>query len=146
MFSQNCGVGLSLKLGLSHQFCAPDERAASRPPFAYSWMAGPRPGHDGRLNSRTPGRAATRVALHAGAVTHQSEVAALRAHLAFVALGFSFGAAFGFGRRRGLSCTGLAPLHRLELFRWREVVAYFLLQRDRALYGVGGDAGMNAAR
>ena len=47
-------------------------------------------------SSRTPRRAATRVALHAGAVAHQREVAALRAHLAFVAPGLGFGAAFGF--------------------------------------------------
>src|SRR4051794_11049800 len=37
--------------------------------------------------SRTPGRAAASIALHARAISHQREVAALRAHLAFVALG-----------------------------------------------------------
>src|SRR6185312_770817 len=37
--------------------------------------------------SRTPGRAATRVALHARTVAHQREVAALAAGFALVALG-----------------------------------------------------------
>jgi hypothetical protein len=46
-------------------------------------------------SSRTPRRAATRIALHAGAIPHQREVAALAAHLAFVAFGLGFGPAFG---------------------------------------------------
>ena len=49
-------------------------------------------------NSRTPRRAATRIALHAGPVPHQREIPALAAHLAFVALGLGLGAAFGLGR------------------------------------------------
>src|SRR5580698_11059185 len=105
-------------------------------------MAGSAPGHDVLARSRTPRRASTRVALHAGAVTHQGEVAALRAHLALVALGFCFGAAFGLGGMSGCGRTRLAPLHRLELFRRREVVLRLLLQCDRALDRVGGDAGM----
>src|SRR5262249_1630353 len=51
--------------------------AASRPTFA----------------SRTPRRAAARVALEAGAVAHEREIHALRAHLAFVAFGLGLGAA-----------------------------------------------------
>lgn len=45
--------------------------------------------------SRTPRSATTRVALHAGAVAHEGEVAAFAAHLAFIAAGFCFRAAFG---------------------------------------------------
>jgi len=44
---------------------------------------------------RTSRRAATRIALHAGAVPHQRETPALRAHLAFVV--FGIGTVFGFG-------------------------------------------------
>ena len=43
--------------------------------------------------SATPRRASAGVALHASAVAHQREVAALRAHLALVALGFRLGPA-----------------------------------------------------
>src|SRR5258707_1380471 len=46
--------------------------------------------------SATPRRAATRIALHAGAIPHQREVPAFAAHFAFVALCLGFGAAFGF--------------------------------------------------
>src|SRR6185436_959764 len=49
----------------------------------------------GVIRSRTPRRTSARIALHAGPIPHQREVAALRAHLAFVALGFGFCAAFG---------------------------------------------------
>ncbi|NEV03194.1 hypothetical protein, partial [Bradyrhizobium uaiense] len=49
---------------------------------------------------RTPRRAAASIALHARPVPHQREVAALRAHLAFVALGLRFGAT-----ARGVSDT-----------------------------------------
>ena len=82
--------------------------------------------------SRTPRRASARIALHAGAVPHQREVAALAAHLAFVAFGLGFGAAFGLGRRGGLRGAGLAPLQGFQLFGRRQVVLGFLLQRDRA--------------
>jgi hypothetical protein len=46
-------------------------------------------------SSRTPRRAATRIALHAGAVAHQREMPAFAAHLAFVTLGLGFRPAFG---------------------------------------------------
>jgi len=46
--------------------------------------------------SATPRRTTARIALHAGAVPHQSKIPALAAHLAFVAFGLGFGAAFGF--------------------------------------------------
>ena len=64
--------------------------------------------------SRTPRRAAAGIALHAGAIPHQREVAALRAHLAFVALGLGFRAAFGLGGDERLcGAAGLAPLEGL---------------------------------
>lgn len=47
--------------------------------------------------SRTPRRAPARIALHAGPVPHQREVAALRAHLAFVAFCLGFRSALGLG-------------------------------------------------
>src|SRR3974377_669622 len=90
------------------------------------------PPPDSKL-STTPRRAATRIALHAGAVAHQREVAALRAHLALVAFGFRLGPAFGLGLRG----AGRAPLAPLQPFGRREVVVCFLLQRNRALDGVG---------
>jgi hypothetical protein len=46
-------------------------------------------------SSATPRRGPTRIALHAGAIAHQREVAAFTAHLAFIALGLGFGPAFG---------------------------------------------------
>ena len=74
--------------------------------------------------SRTPRRASTRIALHARPVPHQREVAALRAHLAFVALGLGFRPAFGLARGDGHGgAAGLAPLHGFQLFRRRQVVA-----------------------
>src|SRR5271154_7617944 len=95
--------------------------------------------------SRTPRRAATRIALHAGAIAHQREIPALAAHLAFVAFGFRLGAALGLdgGGFAGAACS--APLQGLELLRGRKIVAHFLLQRDRALDGVGY-AGLRAVR
>ena len=45
--------------------------------------------------SATPRRAPARIALHAGAVAHQGEVAAFAAGFAFVALGLGFRALFG---------------------------------------------------
>ena len=69
-------------------------------------------------SSRTPRRASTRIALHAGAVPHQREMAALAAHFAFVALGLGFGAAFGLARLRGFllrSCAGARPTRLDEL-------------------------------
>ena len=95
----------------------------------------------GTDSSRTPRRATARIALHAGAIPHQREVAALAAHLAFVAFGLGFGAAFGLGRGGGLRAAGLAPLQGFQLLGWREVVARFLLQRDRAFDGVAGAGG-----
>src|ERR1051325_8341976 len=61
---------------------------------------GPRvkPGDDEWRGLRTPRGAAARVALHAGAVAHQSEVAAFAAGFALVALGAGLGALLG-GRR-----------------------------------------------
>ena len=58
------------------------------------------------------------------------------AHLAFVALGLGFRPAFGlaWGDRHG-GAAGLAPLQGFQLFRRRQVVAGFLLQRDRAFDG-----------
>jgi len=58
-------------------------------------------GHDSSVRlaswlSATAGRAATRIALHAGAIPHQREMPAFAAHLAFVAFCLGFGAAFGF--------------------------------------------------
>ena len=91
----------------------------------------------------TPRRGPARIALHAGAVPHQGEIAALRAHLAFVALGLGFGAAFGLAGGGGCGGAGLAPIQGFQLFRRREVVARLLLQRDRAFHriaGAGGDA------
>ena len=81
----------------------------------------------------TPRRAATRIALHACAIPHQREIAALAAHLAFVAFCLGFRPAFGlaWGDRRG-GAAGLAPLQGFQLFRRRQVVARFLLQRDCA--------------
>ena len=108
-------------------------------------MPGSSPGHDDRriYASRTPRRAAARIALHAGAIPHQREVAALAAHLALVALGLGFGAAFGLGGGQRLRGAGLAPLQRFELLGRREIVGRFLLQRDGAFDGVA-DAGAGA--
>src|SRR5262249_58792357 len=49
---------------------------------------------------RTPRRGAAGVALHAGAVAHQREVAALGTGFAFVAPGLGFGTFFGGGGLR----------------------------------------------
>jgi hypothetical protein len=89
---------------------------------------------------RTPRRAAARIALHAGAVAHQREIPALRAHLAFVTLGLGLGAAFGLGWRKRAGGAGLAPFQGFQLLGRRQVVAYFLLQRDGAFDGVGDAA------
>src|SRR5258708_31808400 len=89
------------------------------------------------LRSRTPRRAATRIALHACAVAYQREVAAFAAHLAFVAFGLGFGATLRLGGGGGSGGSGLAPLQRFQLFRRRQVVLGFLLQRDGAFEGVG---------
>jgi hypothetical protein len=77
---------------------------------------------------RTPRRAAARIALHAGAVSQQSEVAALAAGFAFVAFGLGFGAFLG---RRGLR-IGLGPLQLLERLRRREFLLGLGLERGRA--------------
>src|SRR6185312_7580638 len=58
---------------------------------------------------RTPRRAAARIALHARAVAHQREVAALAAGLALVALGAGFGALLA---RRGFRV--LLGVHRVD--------------------------------
>ena len=47
------------------------------------------------LDLRTPRRRAARVALQTRPVSHQREVQAFAAHLAFVAFGLGLGAAFG---------------------------------------------------
>src|SRR3954468_21419470 len=77
---------------------------------------------------RTPRRAAARVALHAGAVPHQREVAALAAHLALVALGLGLGAAVGLARRR------LLPVERLQCLLRRQLCFRLGLERG----GAGG--------
>src|SRR5580765_5305793 len=78
---------------------------------------------------RTPSRAAARVALHAGAIAHQREVAALAAHLALVALGLGLGAAFG-GDRLGVA---LLPLQALQRLRRRQLLLGLGLERGGAL-------------
>src|SRR6266702_8429427 len=99
-------------------------------------MPGASPGHFYLL--RTTSRRTARVTFHARAIPHQREVAALAAHLAFVALGLGFRAALGLGGHHGLRGAGLAPLERFELLGGREVVADFLLQRDRAFHRIAG--------
>src|SRR3954468_8782893 len=61
---------------------------------------------------RTPRGRPARVALHAGAVAHQREVAAFAAGLALVALGAGLGALLG-GRRLGLVLR-VRPVERVE--------------------------------
>src|SRR3954471_10005453 len=90
--------------------------------------------------SRTPRRAAASIALHTRPIPHQREVAALAAHLAFVALGLGFRAALGLAGDCDLRAAGLAPLQGLQLLGGREVVLDFLLQRDRAFQDVAGAA------
>ena len=91
--------------------------------------------------SRTPRRASASIALHAGPIPHQREVAALRAHLALVAFGLRLGAPLRLGRdMRHCGGAGLAPLHGLELLGRREVVAGLLLQGDRAFDRIAGAA------
>src|SRR3954463_8918466 len=77
--------------------------------------------------SRTSRGAAARVTFHTRAIPHQREVAALAAHLAFVALGLCFRPAFGFSRCDSLRRSGLAPLQRFQLLRRREVVLALML-------------------
>lgn len=85
--------------------------------------------------SRTPRGAAAGVALQAGAVAHEGEVAAFAAGFAFVTLGLGFGAHFG-GVGFGLGAR-LAARHRqmvrfvvrFELFGRREFLFEFGLQR-----------------
>src|SRR3954451_15966504 len=79
---------------------------------------------------RTSRRASARVALHAGAVTHQREVAAFAAGFALVALGARFGALLG----RGLLGVGLrvGPVERLERLHGRELCLRLELERGRA--------------
>jgi hypothetical protein len=93
-----------------------------------------------RLLLRAAGSAPTRIALHTRPIPHQGKIPALAAHLAFVAFGLRFGAAFGFGGGLFARGAGFAPLQGFELFRRREVVARFLLQRDGAFDGVGDAA------
>src|SRR5437763_15951919 len=80
--------------------------------------------------SRTPRGAPARVALHAGAVAHQREVAAFAAGFALVALGAGFGAFLGCGLL-GVS-LGVGPVERVELLRGRELRLRLDLQRGRA--------------
>src|SRR5262245_9102523 len=85
-------------------------------------------------SSRTPRRAPARVALQARAVAHQREVQALRAHLAFVALGFRFGAAGG-GGRLGVGLVGVRLGEwdlRFELLGGRELALRIALERGGA--------------
>ena len=89
---------------------------------------------------RAPSRAPTRIALQAGAVPHQREVHALATHLAFVALGFRFGAACGGGGLRvGLGEGDL----RFDLLGGREPALGLGLERggagDFGARGEGGD-------
>src|SRR5450432_3972572 len=86
--------------------------------------------------SRTPRRAATRIALHTCPVPHQRKMSALAAHLSFVAFGLRLGAAFGFRWSGRCGGAGLAPLQGFQLFGRRQIVLGFLLQRDRAFHGV----------
>src|SRR2546423_2331863 len=79
--------------------------------------------------SRTPRRAPARVALEARAVAHQREVHALRAHLAFVALGFRLGAARG---RGGLGVRLSKRDLRFELLGGRELALGLGLERGGA--------------
>src|SRR5215470_3803786 len=102
-------------------------------------LAAPRPA---QTSLRTPRRAPTGVALEAGAVAHQREVHALRAHLAFVALGFRFGAA------RGGRCLGVRLGERnlrFELLGGRELALGLRLERgsagDFGARGGGGEGG-----
>src|SRR5438477_5364797 len=89
--------------------------------------------------SRTPRGASARVALHAGAVAHQGEVAAFAAGFALVALGAGFGALLG----RGLLGVGLGvgPVERIELLRGRELRLGLDLERGGAGDVERGDVG-----
>src|SRR5262249_13101620 len=60
-----------------------------------------------RPSSATPRRAAAGVALEAGAVAHQGEVAAFAAGLAFIALGARLGALLGRDRARAGADIGV---------------------------------------
>src|SRR5215510_12128025 len=98
------------------------EKGGQRPPFRIAIRRG-------FARSRTPRGASARVALEARAVAHQREVQALRAHLAFVALGFRFGAARGGGRLGvGLGKRDL----RFELLGRRELALGLALERGGA--------------
>src|ERR1700694_3703256 len=115
----------------------PAKKGSLSAALPYSWMPGSSPG--GMTfsdHSRTPRRAPTRIALHARAVPHQREMPAFAAHLAFVAFCLGFRPAFGLARLGRLRRTRLAPLHRFQLFRRRQIVLDFLLQRDGAFHRV----------
>src|SRR4051794_22323457 len=77
--------------------------------------------------SRTSRGASARVALHAGAVAHQREVAAFAAGFTPVALGARFGALLG----RGMLGVGLGvgPVECIELLRRRELGLRLELER-----------------
>src|SRR5437773_6837531 len=94
-------------------------------------------------NSATSRRAPTRIAFHARPIPHQREIPALAAHLALVALGLGFLAAFGLGGlgHRGGGAGAAPSLLLLEPLGGREVLLGFLLQGDRAFGGVGGARG-----
>jgi hypothetical protein len=93
-------------VGWHYHYCKPSQtkRPLVRAAFCFSY------------GSRTPRRAATRIALHARSIPHQREVEAFAAHLAFVSLGFRFQAAFGLGGGGLGGGACLAPLHRFQLF------------------------------
>src|SRR5437764_5202056 len=93
-------------------------------------MPGSSPGMTKKESLRTPRGAPARVALHAGAVAHQGEVAAFAAGFALVALGAGFGALLGCGLL-GVS-LGVGPVERVELLRRRELRLRLDLQRGRA--------------
>lgn len=78
-------------------------------------------------DSAAPRRRSARVALHAGAVSHQSVVLTLAAGVAFVALGLGFRALLARALLRGF-----LPLQMLERLRGRELLLGLGLQRDRA--------------
>ena len=77
--------------------------------------------------SRTPRRAPTRVALHAGAIAHQGEVAAFAAGVALISLGARFRAFF-----RGIGLRLRARLDAGFRVRPRQAVELCLLYTSDA--------------
>ena len=81
----------------------------------------------------TSSKGSARVALHAGAVSHQREVVALRAHLTLVAFCLASVRRSAFEGAAAAAAPVFAPLQSLELFRRRKVVAG-LFAGERADY------------